>query len=139
MEYRENRRTGETGFYRITHYKTIAPYTYIESYTEDENGESDAQYLRSYDPFVQDIGSADIIAELEVALDLSDRERAFLAEFRKACRFYDFTEAKAHAWRAVGVTNGATQRKAFERLKARIVNAISVNEALSAQYSYLMK
>lgn len=138
LELRKNSKGAEVP-HIVTHYKTTAPYIYIENYTADENGETDAQYLRSYDPFAQTIGAREALQDFETALNLTDRDRLFLAEFRKACRFYDFKEAKAHAWERVGITNEATQRKAFERLKNRIREAVEANEALTADYGTLIK
>lgn len=108
----------QNGYYKVFHYKTVAPYQYIESYTEDENGESDAQYLKTYNPFVSNSADLDRLEELYTNANLTDRQRQFLQEFAKRCRYeQDFKACKDYAFSKIGITTESNKTTFFNRLK----------------------
>ena len=110
------------GFYRIRHYVTIAPYQYIGDYTEDENGESDAQYLKVYNPFVSNAQDVELLKAMYTCKGLNDRQRLFLESFAKAAAMgKDFKACKAFAFRAVGITTTTNKTTFFNRLKKALV------------------
>lgn len=122
IEERHTKR--QNGFYKVTHYKTTAPYQYIEDYTTDENGESDAQYIKTYNPFVSNRADLDRLAELTERANLTDRQRAFLEAFASRCRLDgDFKSVKAYAFKQIGITTESNQRQFFHRLKIALTTA----------------
>lgn len=87
LEYK-NTKTMQ-GFYIVTHYKTVAPYQYIEDYAQtDENGENDIAYMKTYNPIVTDYADIEGITELCDNANLSDTERLILEYYSRALRFY---------------------------------------------------
>ena len=108
----------QNGYYKITHYKTTAPYQYIEDYTEDENGESDAQYIKTYNPFVSNSADLEQLEELESRCNLTDRQRLFLKAFASRCRYSaDFKDCKDYAFKQIGITTETNKTTFFNRLK----------------------
>ena len=108
----------QNGYYKITHYKTTAPYQYIEDYTEDENGESDAQYLKIYNPFVSNYSDIERIEELCKNANLTDRQKLFLEHFARRCRVSaDFKDCKDYAFKQIGITTDTNKSTFFNRLK----------------------
>ena len=108
----------QNGYYKITHYKTVAPYQYIEDYTEDENGESDAQYLKTYNPFVSNSADLEQLEELASRCNLTDRQRLFLKAFASRCRYSaDFKDCKDYAFKQIGITTDTNKSTFFNRLK----------------------
>ena len=106
------------GWYRIRHYVTVAPYQYIETYTEDEDGETDPAYLKSYNPFIDSVGALEQIEELYTTAKLTDRQKAFLEAFSRHCRISsDFTECKEYAFKTIGITTTTNKTTFFNRLK----------------------
>ena len=114
----------QNGFYKIYHYKTIAPYQYIDTYTDDENGETDIAYLKTYDPFISNTADLDYLTDLTEKANLTDRQRLFLQEFARRCRFSaDFQECKQYAFSKIGITTTTNQTTFFNRLKDRLKTA----------------
>lgn len=109
----------QQGYYKVYHYATIAPYQYIEDYsTTDENGENDIAYLKSYNPFVSNFADIEHIEELCNRSNLTDRQRLFLAEFAKRCRFdSDFYSVRKYAFERIGIHSDRTQRDFFAKLR----------------------
>ena len=109
----------QDGFYKVTHYHTTAPYQYIEDFTEDENGESDAQYLKTYNPIVstfEDLTTLERLAE-----NLTDRERAILFDFSKYYgRGADRRTAILKAYRNNGVKAESTAYRHWARLREQL-------------------
>ena len=119
MEYRDTKTA--RGWYLITHYVTIAPYQYIEAYTEDENGETDPAYLKSYNPFVDSMGAIERIEALAERANLTERERVWLEEYARRCRFDDDPQAvRAYAFDRIGISGAEARKKFFQRLKAKL-------------------
>lgn len=114
----------QNGFYKVTHYKTIAPYQYIEDFSTTEDGENDIEYLKSYDPFVSTYNDIDYIVELATRCDLTDRQVQFLRAFASRCRFSaDFKDCKKYAFSEIGITSDRTQRDFFAKLKKALATA----------------
>ena len=108
----------QNGYYKITHYKTVAPYQYIEDYTEDENGESDAQYLKTYNPFVSNFADLERLEELASRCNLTDRQGLFLKAFASRCRVSaDFKDCKDYAFKQIGIVTDTNKSTFFNRLK----------------------
>lgn len=109
----------QQGYYKVTHYHTTAPYQYIEDFTEDENGESDAQYIKTYNPFCHN--TADI-ADLEsLAEVLTAKERQILFDFAKYYgRGADRRTAMLKAYRNNGVKAESTAYRHWSRLTAQL-------------------
>lgn len=122
IEHRDTKT--QQGWYKVTHYRTTAPYQYIDAYTEDENGETDVAYLKTYNPFVSNTADLERIEDLCKRANLTDRQRTFLEHFARACRFEgDFKKCKEHAFRAIGITTTTAQTSFFHRLKKALNTA----------------
>lgn len=114
----------QNGFYKVTHYKTVAPYQYIEDFSTTEDGETDTVYLKSYDPFVSTYNDIDYIVELAERCDLTNRQAEFLQAFASRCRFSaDFKDCKKYAFSEIGITSDRTQRDFFAKLKKALATA----------------
>lgn len=108
----------QSGFYRITHYKTVAPYQYIEDFSTAENGENDIEYLKSYNPFVSNSADLEQLEELASRCNLTDRQRLFLQAFASRCRYSaDFKDCKNYAFKQIGITSDTNKSTFFNRLK----------------------
>ena len=118
----EHRNTAKyKGWYKVHHYKTVAPYQYIDRYTEDENGETDIAYLKTYNPFISNDADIDRIENLYKTANLTDRERHFLEMFARRCRVSaDFKDCKAYAFKMIGITTATNQSTFFNRLKNKL-------------------
>lgn len=111
----------QKGWYKVYHYKTVAPYQYIDTYTEDENGETDIAYLKSYNPFISNEGDLERLESLAERASLTERERIFLRAFAERCRYDgDFKSVKAYAFKVLGISNPDTQRQFFKRMKDKL-------------------
>lgn len=122
MEHRDTK--NQRGWYKVRHYVTTAPYQYIEDYTTDENGESDAQYIKTYDPFVNNASDLNYLEQLTERANLTDRQREFLREFARRCRYSaDFKSCRAYAFKRIGITSERTQRDFFAKLKTALTTA----------------
>lgn len=114
----------QKGYYKVYHYKTVAPYQYIDTYTEDENGETDIAYLKTYNPFVSNQSDLERIEELCNRSNLTDRQRLFLKAFAERCRVDgDFKAVKQYAFQKIGVTTATNQTTFFNRLKKALKTA----------------
>lgn len=120
----EHRNTAKyNGWYKVHHYKTTAPYQYIDRYTEDENGETDIAYLKTYNPFISNDTDIDRIEQLYKTANLTDRERHFLEMFARRCRVSaDFKDCKAYAFKMIGISTATNQSTFFNRLKKKLNN-----------------
>ena len=119
MEYKDGKTA--KGWYLVTHYVTIAPYQYIDLYTDSEDGETDPAYLKTYNPFVTDQDGIERIEELAERANLTDRERAFLTEYANRCRFDSNPQAvRAYAFDRIGITSRTAQDTFFHRLKSKL-------------------
>lgn len=118
----EHRNTAKyKGWYKVHHYKTAAPYQYIEHYTEDESGEIDIAYLKTYNPFISTSADIDRIEKLCKRADLTDRERHFLEMFARRCRVSaDFKDCKQYAFKMIGISTATNQSTFFNRLKKKL-------------------
>lgn len=127
LEYKDNYKDNtKNGWYIIKHYKTVAPYQYIEDYTTDEDGESDINYIKSYNPFVNTSADLERLEELYQTADLTDRQRQFLQAFCKRCRVSaDFKDCKDYAFKTIGITTESNKTTFFNRLKNRLKTAIN--------------
>lgn len=80
----------QKGFYKVTHYKTVAPYIYIEDYAPtDDNGESDAQYIKVSNPIIDSYGALEGVTDLCERANLTQTERVILEYYARATRYYD--------------------------------------------------
>lgn len=115
----EERHTAtQDGYYKIYHYKTVAPYQYIEDFNTADDTENDIAYIKTYNPFVSNSADLDRIEELYNRANLTDRQRLFLQEFAKRCRYDgDFQSVKQYAFNRIGITTRANQDVFFHRLK----------------------
>lgn len=118
----EHRNTAKyKGWYKVHHYKTIAPYQYIEHYTETDEGETDIAYIKTYNPFISSSADLDRIEELSTRADLTERERLFLEHFARRCRFSaDFKDCKQYAFKQIGIETATNQSTFFNRLKNKL-------------------
>jgi hypothetical protein len=108
----------QQGYYKVYHYRTIAPYQYIEDFSTAEDGENDIEYLKVYNPFVSSYGDIDRIEELYQRANLTDRQRLFLEHFARACRYdNNFSNCKQYAFKQIGITTATNQTTFFNRLK----------------------
>lgn len=122
MEYKDTKTA--KGWYKVRHYVTVAPYQYIDTYTEDENGENDIAYLKTYNPFVSNSADLDRIEELYQRANLTDRQRLFLEHFARRCRVDgNFKSCKAYAFKQIGITTTTNQTTFFNRLKKALTTA----------------
>lgn len=121
----------QNGYYKIYHYKTVAPYQYIEDFTtEDEDGETDIAYLKSYNPFVNDLADLDRIEELMQRANLNNRQRDFLKHFTSRCRYDgNFKAVKDYAFTQLGIMTETNRTTFFYRLKK------ALNEGYKATYN----
>ncbi len=111
----------QQGYYKVTHYHTVAPYQYIEDFTEDENGESDAQYIKTYNPIATTF--EDITALERLAENLTPKERKILFDFAKYYgRGADRKTAMLKAYRNNGVKAESTAYRHFARLTAQLTD-----------------
>ena len=116
MEYLETKT--QKGWYKIRHYKTTAPYQYIDTYTENEDGETDIAYLKTYNPFISNCADLERIEELSQRANLTDRQRAFLEHFARRCRIEgDFKKCRDYAFSQIGVHTATNRTTFFNRLK----------------------
>ena len=115
----ENRNTkNHKGWYAVYHYRTIAPYQYIEDFNTAEDGENDIEYLKTYNPFISSYGDIERLEELCQRANLTDRQRLFLEHFARCCRYEaDFKKCKAYAFKQIGITTQTNQDVFFHRLK----------------------
>lgn len=125
LEYKDNYKDNtRNGWYIIKHYKTIAPYQYIEDYTTNENGESDINYIKSYNPFISNSADVERIEELYQTADLTNRQRLFLQAFCKRCRVSaDFKDCKDYAFKQIGINTESNKTTFLNRLKNRLKTA----------------
>lgn len=125
LEYKDNYKDNtKNGWYIVKHYKTIAPYQYIEDYTTDEDGESDINYIKSYNPFISNSADLERIEDLYKTADLTDRQRLFLQAFCKRCRVSaDFKDCKDYAFKQIGISTESNKTTFFNRLKNRLKTA----------------
>jgi hypothetical protein len=122
LEYRDTKT--QKGYYLVRHYKTIAPYQYIEDFNTTEDGENDIQYIKTYNPFISNSTDLDRIEELYKTADLTDRQKDFLKFFCRACRHSaDFKECKNYAFSKIGVKTESNKTTFFNRLKQRLLQA----------------
>lgn len=118
LEYKEYKDQAKSGYYFITHYKTIAPYQYIEDFNTAESGENDINYIKSYNPFIETYSDIERIEELCNNANLTDRQRLFLEYFARRCRYSaDYTDCKQYAFDKIGITSTTNQTTFFNRLK----------------------
>jgi hypothetical protein len=119
MEYKDTKT--KKGWYLVTHYVTIAPYQYIDTYTEGEDGETDVAYLKTYNPFVSDQTDLERIEELAERTNLTERERAFLTAYASRCRYdADPHRVRAYAFKEIGIATTTAQTTFFHRLKSKL-------------------
>lgn len=82
----------QQGFYKITHYRTVAPYQYIADFTEgnEESGEeTDIAYLKITSPIVNTFEDVVNITDFYSKANLTDLERLILNYYQSAMRYYD--------------------------------------------------
>ena len=131
MEYKEYKDSAKTGFYRIRHWVTVAPYSYIESYADRDEGEDTEQtaidnlgeivgYSKSYNPFITDTGTAEEWERIMQTANLTDRESTWLEHFFRKSRFADYDECKQYAFYQIGITKTTNQTTFMNRLKNRL-------------------
>lgn len=78
----------QKGFYKVTHYKTVQPYQYIEDILPtDENGESDIQYIKVDNPIQHKQADIESIEELlyKAFKNCTERERE---QYKMLCMHY---------------------------------------------------
>lgn len=114
LEYINNKT--EQGWYIVRHYVTVAPYQYIGEYTEDENGETDIAYIKTYNPFIDDQQDFTDLDELTKALTPQEREI-----FRKFAEHYRYTDNKREcmlwAYKQVGITAESTAYRKWKKIE----------------------
>lgn len=129
MEYKEYKDSTKTGWYRIRHWVTVAPYSYIETYADhDTDTEQTAVdnlgeivgYSKSYNPFITDTGTAEQWEHIMSTANLTDRERTWLEHFFRKSRFTDYDECKQYAFSQIGITKTTNQTTFMNRLKNRL-------------------
>lgn len=114
LEYKDTKTM--KGFYIVTHYKTVAPYQYIEDYAPtDENGENDIAYMKTYNPIVNDYADIEGIADLCDSANLSDTERVILEYYSRALRFYS---TKADIIKYICNCTKLSQATVYRRIEA---------------------
>lgn len=124
MEYKDTKTL--KGWYIIKHYKTVAPYQYIEDFNTAEDGENDINYIKSYNPFISNSADLDRIEELYKTADLTDRQRLFLEHFCRRCRVSaDFKDCKNYAFSKIGITTESNKTTFFNRLKNRLKEQVN--------------
>lgn len=96
LEYKEYKDPTKSGYYFIKHYKTVAPYSYIEDLLpKDEEGgnlETDVEYIKSYNPLVTKSGDIESIEELCEKANLTDTERLIIEYYARALKYYTTKE-----------------------------------------------
>lgn len=110
----------QKGFYKVTHYKTVAPYQSIEDFsTENEDGETDIAYLKSYNPFVSNYNDIELMEQLTA--DLTDRERKIVFDIAKAYRNHNnFVACRKWAFNQNGIHAERTIRHKWNEIKKQI-------------------
>lgn len=102
------------GFYIVTHYKTTAPYQYIEDYSEtDENGENDIAYIKTYNPIVSDYQDLADLEDIISELDLTELDRLILEHYARALRY---TGIKEDIIKHISNTAKVSTRTVYRRL-----------------------
>ena len=160
VEWRQYKsRPADSGYYRIRHYVTIAPYTSIDQLTDD--GTLD-HYTKSRTQYAQSQGALERLEELTTAANLTERERVFIAAFisttaathgaaarreyytaaakngtqpsSKAADNAEYTARLAWAFSAkgVGIANEDSRRQFIKRLKDRLKAARPATEPQTA-------
>lgn len=131
MEYKEYKDPSKTGFYRVRHWVTVAPYSYIETYADRDTDTDTEQtavdnlgeivgYTKSYNPFVTDTGTAEQWERILATANLTDRERTWLHHFFNRARYADFDECKQYAFEQIGITKATNQTTFMNRMKNRL-------------------
>lgn len=115
----EERNTAKhKGYFKVYHYRTVAPYQYIEDFNTTEDGENDINYIKTYNPFISTYGDIERIEELTHRANLTDRQRLFLEHFARRCRVSaDFKDCKNYAFSKIGITTESNKTTFFNRLK----------------------
>lgn len=86
----EERNTAtQKGYYKVIHYKTIAPYQYIEDFNTADDTENDIAYLKTYNPIIDKFADLENIENLLNLANLNERERQVIKYYCNALRFYD--------------------------------------------------
>lgn len=138
-----------TGFYRVRHWVTVAPYQSIDQL--NENGDITG-YFKSYNPFEQSQGTAERLEALATSAQLTDRERQFVAYFtsttastkgaearrayhasttantdtkqaREAANNAEYQAMVNYALERIGIIGKVNKDNFFRRLKARLATA----------------
>ena len=141
MEFKTYKDPSKTGFYRVRHWVTVAPYQSIDQL--NENGDT-IGYFKSYDPFTSDQGTAERLEALATSAQLTDRERQFIAHFTSTTASTKGAEARAHstattaearanaeykamidyAFGRIGITSTENRKKFMQRLKNRLAQSV---------------
>lgn len=106
----------QKGYYKVIHYKTIAPYRYIESFADDNDTETDVAYFKEYKPQVSNFEESQALEEMCNKANLTQTQKIVLEYYLRATRYYD---EKADIMRVV-----ASSTKMSSRTIYRIMNDI---------------
>lgn len=122
----------QKGFYKITHYKTIAPYQYIEDILPtDENGESDIQYIKVDNPIQHTTADIESIQELFINANLTEQEKMICMHYASATRYYN-TQAEI-------ISYIANREKISTRTIYRKLESIKIKLTPTAKSLHIIK
>ena len=109
------------GYYKVYHYKTVAQYQYITDYTDSEDGETDAAYLKTYNPYINCFADYEILSDM--CQDLTAQEMKVLNHFIKYIeKGLDKRTARKQAYNDFGVTAESTIYRRWAKIEQVITN-----------------